>query len=99
MLEQELKDTTQGPGGSLEGQGQHRANTTMHVCWYRNTSVSRADHSAAVEVWLCRSPTHLEATHPWVPLPPTCHPLDVNQFVKSLYWEGYFNPQTCTCVL
>ncbi|XP_063093033.1 FERM, ARHGEF and pleckstrin domain-containing protein 2 isoform X2 [Cavia porcellus] len=49
MLEQELKDTTQGPGGSLEGQGQHRANTTMHVCWYRNTSVSRADHSAAVE--------------------------------------------------
>lgn len=22
----------------------------MHVCWYRNTSVSRADHSAAVEV-------------------------------------------------
>ncbi|KAM6152745.1 FERM, ARHGEF and pleckstrin domain-containing protein 2, partial [Erethizon dorsatum] len=49
MLEQKLEDTTQGPGGSLEGQGQHRANTTMHVCWYRHTSVSRADHSAAVE--------------------------------------------------
>ncbi|XP_013363552.1 PREDICTED: FERM, RhoGEF and pleckstrin domain-containing protein 2 isoform X3 [Chinchilla lanigera] len=49
VLEQDLEDTAQVPGGSLEGQGQHRANTTMHVCWYRNTSVSRADHSAAVE--------------------------------------------------
>ncbi|XP_023577892.1 FERM, ARHGEF and pleckstrin domain-containing protein 2 isoform X2 [Octodon degus] len=49
VLDRELEDTSQGPGGSLEGQGQHRANTTMHVCWYRNTSVSRADHSAAVE--------------------------------------------------
>ncbi|XP_051046797.1 FERM, ARHGEF and pleckstrin domain-containing protein 2 isoform X2 [Phodopus roborovskii] len=38
-----------GTQGSLEGSSQHRANTTMHVCWYRNTSVSRADHSAAVE--------------------------------------------------
>ncbi|XP_030877903.1 FERM, ARHGEF and pleckstrin domain-containing protein 2 isoform X3 [Leptonychotes weddellii] len=35
--------------GALEGQGQHRANTTVHVCWHRNASVSRADHSAAVE--------------------------------------------------
>ncbi|XP_010604959.1 FERM, ARHGEF and pleckstrin domain-containing protein 2 isoform X3 [Fukomys damarensis] len=49
VLEQEPEDTTQCPGSSLEGQGQHRANTTMHVCWYRNTTVSRADHSAAVE--------------------------------------------------
>ncbi|XP_021103017.1 FERM, RhoGEF and pleckstrin domain-containing protein 2 isoform X7 [Heterocephalus glaber] len=49
VLEQEPGDPTQGPGGSLEGLGQHRANTTIHVCWYRNTSVSRADHSAAVE--------------------------------------------------
>ncbi|XP_058554522.1 FERM, ARHGEF and pleckstrin domain-containing protein 2 isoform X4 [Neofelis nebulosa] len=46
--EQESKDT-HGVHGSLEGQGQHRANTTVHVCWYRNTSVSRADQSAAVE--------------------------------------------------
>ncbi|XP_023115778.2 FERM, ARHGEF and pleckstrin domain-containing protein 2 isoform X5 [Felis catus] len=46
--EQESEDT-HGIHGSLEGQGQHRANTTVHVCWYRNTSVSRADQSAAVE--------------------------------------------------
>uniref|UniRef100_A0A8C5K9L4 FERM, ARHGEF and pleckstrin domain-containing protein 2 n=1 Tax=Jaculus jaculus TaxID=51337 RepID=A0A8C5K9L4_JACJA len=45
---EELEDAW-GTRGSLEGQCQHRANTTMHVCWYRNTSVSRADHSAAVE--------------------------------------------------
>eukprot|EP00073_Rattus_norvegicus_P049664 XP_017451987.1 PREDICTED: FERM, RhoGEF and pleckstrin domain-containing protein 2 isoform X2 [Rattus norvegicus] len=46
-----LEDSEDGRGtrGSLEGNSQHRANTTMHVCWYRNTSVSRADHSAAVE--------------------------------------------------
>ncbi|XP_040306320.1 FERM, ARHGEF and pleckstrin domain-containing protein 2 isoform X3 [Herpailurus yagouaroundi] len=42
-------EDTHGVHGSLEGQGQHRANTTVHVCWYRNTSVSRADQSAAVE--------------------------------------------------
>uniref|UniRef100_A0A2K6F6U7 FERM, ARHGEF and pleckstrin domain-containing protein 2 n=1 Tax=Propithecus coquereli TaxID=379532 RepID=A0A2K6F6U7_PROCO len=47
-LEQESEEDARGPCSSLEGQ-QHRANTTMHVCWYRNTSVSRADHSAAVE--------------------------------------------------
>ncbi|XP_027961152.1 FERM, ARHGEF and pleckstrin domain-containing protein 2 isoform X2 [Eumetopias jubatus] len=47
-LEQESEDA-RGCHGTLEGQGQHRANTTVHVCWYRNTSVSRADHSAAVE--------------------------------------------------
>ncbi|XP_077725720.1 FERM, ARHGEF and pleckstrin domain-containing protein 2 isoform X4 [Canis aureus] len=47
-LEQEAEEAG-GPHGSLEGQGQRRANTTVHVCWYRNTSVSRADHSAAVE--------------------------------------------------
>ncbi|XP_042806769.1 FERM, ARHGEF and pleckstrin domain-containing protein 2 isoform X1 [Panthera leo] len=46
--EKESEDT-HGVHGSLEGQGQHRANTTVHVCWYRNTSVSRADQSAAVE--------------------------------------------------
>lgn len=28
---------------------QHRANTTMHVCWHRNTSVSMRDHILAVE--------------------------------------------------
>ncbi|XP_071475555.1 FERM, ARHGEF and pleckstrin domain-containing protein 2 isoform X5 [Marmota flaviventris] len=48
-LEQESEEDARGTRGSLEGQVQHRANTMMHVCWYRNTSVSRADHSAAVE--------------------------------------------------
>uniref|UniRef100_A0A8C9QRZ8 PH domain-containing protein n=1 Tax=Spermophilus dauricus TaxID=99837 RepID=A0A8C9QRZ8_SPEDA len=47
--EQESEEDARGTRGSLEGQVQHRANTMMHVCWYRNTSVSRADHSAAVE--------------------------------------------------
>ncbi len=35
---------------SPEKQIQHRANTTMHVCWHRNTSVSMLDHSIAIEV-------------------------------------------------
>lgn len=35
---------------SLDKQTHHRANTTMHVCWHRNTSVSMSDHSLAVEV-------------------------------------------------
>ncbi|XP_047577599.1 FERM, ARHGEF and pleckstrin domain-containing protein 2 [Lutra lutra] len=46
--EQESEDA-RSSRGSLEGQGQPWANTTVRVCWYRNTSVSRADHSAAVE--------------------------------------------------
>jgi len=33
-----------------EKQIQHRANTTMHVCWHRNTSVSNKDHEKAVKV-------------------------------------------------
>lgn len=45
-------------------QSPHRVNTTVHVCWYRNTSVSRADHSAAVEV----APPPRTA----LPKPPTC---------------------------
>ncbi|XP_032125408.1 FERM, ARHGEF and pleckstrin domain-containing protein 2 isoform X3 [Sapajus apella] len=48
-LEQESEEDARGARSSLEEQGQHRANTTVHVCWYRNTSVSRADHSTAVE--------------------------------------------------
>ncbi|XP_053511159.1 FERM, ARHGEF and pleckstrin domain-containing protein 2 isoform X2 [Artibeus jamaicensis] len=48
-LEQESEEDSRSTHSPLDGQGQHRANTTVHVCWYRNTSVSRADHSAAVE--------------------------------------------------
>ncbi|XP_077009465.1 FERM, ARHGEF and pleckstrin domain-containing protein 2 isoform X2 [Tamandua tetradactyla] len=43
----------QGPGEDTrsmrEGPGQQRITTTLHMCWYRNTSISQADHSAAVE--------------------------------------------------
>ncbi|XP_039717088.1 FERM, ARHGEF and pleckstrin domain-containing protein 2 isoform X3 [Pteropus medius] len=47
-LEQELAHahSTRSPP---EGQSTLRANSTAHVCWCRSTSVSRADHSAAVE--------------------------------------------------
>ncbi|XP_044525449.1 FERM, ARHGEF and pleckstrin domain-containing protein 2 [Gracilinanus agilis] len=49
-LEQESEDDAPPPPSSLDRQSPHRANTTMHVCWYRNTSVSMTDHSVAVEV-------------------------------------------------
>lgn len=49
-LEPEPEDEAGGAQGSVAGMGQRRANTTVLVCWCRHTSVSRADHSAAVEV-------------------------------------------------
>lgn len=44
-------DNMEGEEGppSPEKQVQHRANTTMHVCWHRNTSVSKRDHEKAVK--------------------------------------------------
>uniref|UniRef100_A0A8C3Y0V9 FERM, ARH/RhoGEF and pleckstrin domain protein 2 n=1 Tax=Catharus ustulatus TaxID=91951 RepID=A0A8C3Y0V9_CATUS len=48
-VEQESEDDIHSSRSSLDRQSHHRANTTMHVCWYRNTSVSMADHSVAVE--------------------------------------------------
>ncbi|XP_059506929.1 FERM, ARHGEF and pleckstrin domain-containing protein 2 isoform X4 [Stegostoma tigrinum] len=48
-LEQESEDDTPSSHSSLDKQTHHRANTTMHVCWHRNTSVSMLDHSVAVE--------------------------------------------------
>ncbi|XP_073216546.1 FERM, ARHGEF and pleckstrin domain-containing protein 2 isoform X8 [Lepidochelys kempii] len=48
-LEQESEDDIKSSRSSLDRQSHHRANTTMHVCWYRNTSVSMTDHSVAVE--------------------------------------------------
>ncbi|GFR78712.1 FERM, RhoGEF and pleckstrin domain-containing protein [Elysia marginata] len=46
-----------GSGENVDGDGekekekpiQHRANTTMHVCWHRNTSVSMRDHDKALK--------------------------------------------------
>nr|XP_002732232.2 PREDICTED: FERM, RhoGEF and pleckstrin domain-containing protein 2 [Saccoglossus kowalevskii] len=46
---EESEEDVQSPRGSLERQTHHRANTTMHVCWHRNTSVSMTDHARAVE--------------------------------------------------
>ena len=49
----ECLDDTHDDGRSPltpDRQIQHRANTTMHVCWHRNTSVSMSDHNTAVEV-------------------------------------------------
>uniref|UniRef100_A0A1A8S2P8 FERM, ARHGEF and pleckstrin domain-containing protein 2 n=2 Tax=Nothobranchius rachovii TaxID=451742 RepID=A0A1A8S2P8_9TELE len=47
--EQESEDDMNSSHTSLDKQTHHRANTTMHVCWHRNTSVSMSDHSLAVE--------------------------------------------------
>ena len=43
-------DDLSSPSRSMDRQSHHRANTTVHVCWHRNTSVSMADHVRAVEV-------------------------------------------------
>ncbi|XP_061744822.1 FERM, ARHGEF and pleckstrin domain-containing protein 2-like isoform X1 [Nerophis ophidion] len=48
-VEQESEDDMNSSHTSLDKQTHHRANTTMHVCWHRNTSVSMSDHSLAVE--------------------------------------------------
>uniref|UniRef100_A0A8C6XRR2 FERM, ARH/RhoGEF and pleckstrin domain protein 2 n=1 Tax=Naja naja TaxID=35670 RepID=A0A8C6XRR2_NAJNA len=48
-LEQESEEDIHSSRSSLDRQSHHRANTTIHVCWYRNTSVSMTDHSVAVE--------------------------------------------------
>ncbi|CAL8392798.1 unnamed protein product [Boreogadus saida] len=48
-VEQESEDELSSSHGSLDKQAHHRANTTLHVCWHRNTSVSMSDHSLAVE--------------------------------------------------
>ncbi|XP_078147221.1 FERM, ARHGEF and pleckstrin domain-containing protein 1-like isoform X2 [Centroberyx gerrardi] len=46
--EQESEEELCGSRSSLERHG-HRGNTTVHVCWHRNTSVSMVDFSVAVE--------------------------------------------------
>ncbi|CAL8310034.1 unnamed protein product [Lota lota] len=48
-VEQESEDDMSSSHSSLDKQAHHRANTTVHVCWHRNTSVSMSDHSMAVE--------------------------------------------------
>ncbi|XP_036396148.1 FERM, ARHGEF and pleckstrin domain-containing protein 1-like isoform X2 [Megalops cyprinoides] len=48
-LDQESEDDLSASRTSLERQAPHRGNTTVHVCWHRNTSVSMVDFSIAVE--------------------------------------------------
>uniref|UniRef100_A0A8C9SVE5 FERM, ARHGEF and pleckstrin domain-containing protein 1 n=1 Tax=Scleropages formosus TaxID=113540 RepID=A0A8C9SVE5_SCLFO len=47
--DQESEDDLSASRTSLERQAPHRGNTTVHVCWHRNTSVSMVDFSMAVE--------------------------------------------------
>nr|XP_029490395.1 FERM, ARHGEF and pleckstrin domain-containing protein 1 isoform X2 [Oncorhynchus nerka] len=47
--EAESEDDLMASRTSLERQAPHRGNTTVHVCWHRNTSVSMVDFSIAVE--------------------------------------------------
>ncbi|KAI4889002.1 hypothetical protein NFI96_019103 [Prochilodus magdalenae] len=58
-LEQESEDDVNSSRCSLDKQSHHRANTTMHVCWHRNTSVSMSDHSLAVEGQRPNTITHV----------------------------------------
>ncbi|KAH0624508.1 hypothetical protein JD844_032057 [Phrynosoma platyrhinos] len=48
-IDQESEDDLNASRTSLERQTPHRGNTTVHVCWHRNTSVSMVDFSIAVE--------------------------------------------------
>ncbi|XP_053868402.1 FERM, ARHGEF and pleckstrin domain-containing protein 1 isoform X1 [Malaclemys terrapin pileata] len=48
-VDQESEDDLSASRTSLERQSPHRGNTTVHVCWHRNTSVSMIDFSIAVE--------------------------------------------------
>ncbi len=48
-VREESEDDVSSPTRSIERQSHHRANTTVHVCWHRNTSVSMADHVRAME--------------------------------------------------
>ncbi|RXN01965.1 FERM, RhoGEF and pleckstrin domain-containing protein 1 [Acipenser ruthenus] len=48
-VDQESEDDLSSSRTSLERQSPHRGNTTVHVCWHRNTSVSMIDFSIAVE--------------------------------------------------
>jgi len=44
--------TSADDSGSKERTQQQRSNTTVHVCWHRNTSISSRDHLLALEVFL-----------------------------------------------
>jgi hypothetical protein len=41
---------TNGPGREKSAGAAQRSNTTVHVCWHRNTSISMRDQLRAAEV-------------------------------------------------
>lgn len=43
-------DSSASANGKERAQQQQRSNTTVHVCWHRNTSISSQDHLLALEV-------------------------------------------------
>jgi FERM/RhoGEF/pleckstrin domain protein 2 len=45
------EDSSVGINGKERTQ-QQRSNTTVHVCWHRNTSISTRDHLLALEVFI-----------------------------------------------
>ena len=49
VLDKLLNDEVNGANGRERPQ-QQRSNTTVHVCWHRNTSISSRDHLLALEV-------------------------------------------------
>nr|XP_033805623.1 FERM, ARHGEF and pleckstrin domain-containing protein 1 isoform X2 [Geotrypetes seraphini] len=49
MVDQESEEDLSASRNSLDRQSPHRGNTTVHVCWHRNTSVSMLEFSIAVE--------------------------------------------------
>uniref|UniRef100_A0A674DN29 FERM, ARHGEF and pleckstrin domain-containing protein 1 n=1 Tax=Salmo trutta TaxID=8032 RepID=A0A674DN29_SALTR len=48
--EEEEEEELSASRSSLERQAAQRGNSTVHICWHRNTSVSMVDFSEAVEV-------------------------------------------------
>lgn len=101
-LEQESEDDMNSSRTSLDKQTHHRSNTTMHVCWHRNTSVSMSDHSLAVEVFTPLAPNPSSSSYQlWMKqrsrlitpasLPVSCHHSDLK---VDLLWVTLKEPLT-----
>lgn len=83
--EVESEDDLMASRTSLERQAPHRGNTTVHVCWHRNTSVSMVDFSVAVEV------PQPVLTCPALPSPP---PISLS---LTMYLSVYLFPLLIEC--
>jgi len=49
VLDKSVEDFSVSVTGNKERSQQQRSNTTVHVCWHRNTSISSRDHLLALE--------------------------------------------------